>query len=443
MDKYPKFWNEETETMGREELRKIEEKKFLKEMEYVYRKSPFYQKKFQEAGLELGDIKGLEDIAKIPFTEKDEIRKSQETNPPLGRHIACSMEDVVRVYSTSGTTGRPTFIGLTKHDRDNVWRKITTRVIWTWGLRPDDVVAFAVGSFFVAAAAQDGIEEIGATVVPVGLGATDRFVAAFQYLGANATFGTASSALYFADYLPKKGIDPRTFGIRRFVVGGEPGGSIPAVRKKVEDAFGCILVEGMGLGDICGGIWAECDFKQGMHFCGQGLVLPEIIDPNTGKVLELKDGLRGELVYSCIDRECMPLIRFRSHDQIVVIGTEKCECGRTGYRIRCVGRTDDMLIVQGVNVYPSAIKDVASGLIPRTTGEIQIQLEKPGHKVEPPLKIKIEYGKEPGDLGKLKNQLEDLYRSKLICRAEVDLVPEGSLPRFEYKAQLVKKLYEE
>ena len=188
-------------------------------------------------------------------------------------------------------------------------------------------------------------------------------------------------------------------------------------------------------------MWAECEYKNGMHFVGQGACHPEIIDPTTGDVLEVKEGLKGELVYTSIDRECQPLIRFRTRDHVVVTQTT-CECGRTGYCIKCIGRTDDMLIVSGVNVYPSAIRDVVGTLVPKVTGEILIQLVEPPPSVQPPMKIKVEHGQDPGDLRSLKNEIEKLLREKLIFSSDVELVPPGTLPKYEYKAKLVEKGYE-
>jgi phenylacetate-CoA ligase len=178
-----------------------------------------------------------------------------------------------------------------------------------------------------------------------------------------------------------------------------------------------------------------------MHFCGQEYILCELIDPETGEVLEMKDGAKGELVYTHIDRECCPLIRFRSRDHIEV-WTDRCECGRTSFRIRCFGRTDDMLTVLGVNVFPSAIRDVVGSLRPMATGEIQIVLDKPGPAVAPPVMIEVEYGRHVSNLEELKKEIETLLNSRLNFRAAVHLVPEGSLPRFEMKAQLIRKLWE-
>ncbi|MCJ7775589.1 MAG: hypothetical protein MUP08_04315 [Desulfobulbaceae bacterium] len=440
MTKDNKYWNKRMDTLSSDEYVKTQEKSFLRELSYVWQNSQFYQEKFGREGIELGDVKGLDDLKILPFTEKHEIRESLNVAPPLGRHAAVDIGKVIRVYSTSGTTGNPTYIGLTLHDRD-VWRETAMRAMWTCGMRPQHIVPLPIGTFFIAASYGEAIENLGSTLVPVGVGATDRFIAAVKNLGANFVLSTASFPLYLITYCQKKGLEAKTLGIRGFMVGGEPGGGIPHVRRKIEDAFGANVQECMGNGDMLGLMWAECEYKNGMHFVGQGACHPEIIDPTTGDVLEVKEGLKGELVYTSIDRECQPLIRFRTRDHVVVTRTT-CECGRTGYCIKCIGRTDDMLIVSGVNVYPSAIRDVVGNLLPKVTGEILIQLAEPPPSVQPPMKIKVEHGKDIGDLRSLKNEIEKLLREKLIFSSDVELVPPGTLAKYEYKAKLVEKDYE-
>lgn len=441
MEQYSEYWNEDMETLSPERFHDVQEQALLKQLKYVWENSVFYQKKFGEAGLELGDIKGLEDLSKLPFTEKAELRESQLIDPPLGTHRACPREKVKRIYSTSGTTGRPTFIGLTEHDLE-VWREASSRAFWTGGFRPNSIVPLVVSPFFIAASYADAIEAIG-TLVPIGVGATDRLIAAFQHIGANAFLATSSFPLHFATSLEKRGINPKSLGVTAILAGGEPGAAIPSVRQKVEETFGCIFLEMMGNGDMCGEMWSECRYKRGMHFVAQGIVHPEIINPDTGEVLEVKEGTRGELVYTSLDRECIPLVRFRTRDHIEVTQTS-CDCGRTGFGIRVFGRTDDMIIVQGVNVYPAAVRDTVASLSPRTTGAIEIQLYAPPPEGwKPPIHIKIEHGKEAGDLDQLKKDLEALIREKLIFRANVELVAPDSLPKYEYKAKLVSKLYEE
>ena len=442
MADYPSYWNSKQETLSTEEFRLVQEKAFLNELDYVWKNSAFYLQKFTERGLALNDIKGLDDLHKLPFTEKTELRDSQTSQPPLGRHAIVPMEKVARVYSTSGTTGRPTYIGLTRHDI-KVWCESASRALWTGGFRPHSIVPLIVAPYLIADSYTDAIENIGATCLPTGVGATDRLIGAFQNIGANALLATSSFPMHFARSLKERNIEPKSLGLNIILAGGEPGASIPAIRHKVEETFGCIFLEMMGNGDMAGEIWSECKYKRGMHFVAQGIVHPEIIDPDSGEPLEIREGTQGELIYTSLERECMPLIRFRTRDHVVVTQTD-CECGRTGFGIRCIGRTDDMLIVRGVNVYPSAVRDVVSSLVPHTTGAVEIQLNKPPPEGwEPPIPIKVEHGEGSADLLKLKQKIEVLIREKLLFRADVELVPPNSLPKFEYKAKLVRKIYEE
>ncbi len=439
MQQYRAHWSERHESCSSDEFEKIQTDALLRELKHVWEKSEFYQEKFKTAGAEPGDIKGLDDLARLPFTVKTEIRESLAARRPLGKHAATDIGSVLRVYSTSGTTGTPTYIGLTGHDRD-VWRETAMRAMWTCGMRPHHIVPLPIGTFFIAASYGEAIEGLGATLVPVGVGATDRLIGAIKNLGADYILSTASFPLYLIDYCERKGMDPREFGIRGFMIGGEPGGGIPKIRQKMEEAFAAEVRECMGNGDMLGLMWAECEQKNGMHFIAQGACHPEIIDPASGAVLSISKGVQGELVYTSLDRECQPLIRFRTRDHVVVTQTE-CECGRTGYCIKCIGRTDDMLIVSGVNVYPSAIKDVISTFAPRVTGEMVIQLDEPPPGAKPPLKIKVEHGENPGDTGLLGKEIEQMIREKLIFSSKVSLVPPGSLPKFEYKAKLVEETY--
>lgn len=444
MEKWPQFYNERMETLDQEKLGSLQENKLKKQLKYVWKNSPFYQKKLKEAGISPKDFKSLEDLKKFPYTTKDELRESQAQHPPLGDHVAAPMEKIIRIHSSSGTTGQPSFVGITKHDHQ-VWTEITARSIYTQGVRRDDIVLHAVGlTFFVGGLpVKDAIETIGAAFVPIGTGASDRVVATAQLLRANVLHCTPSYALYLSDYVRSKlKTEPSRLGLKKIISGAEPGAGIPSIRKKIQEDFGCLLTEGLGNSDAAPIIFGECPSQKGMHFCAQEYILCELINPDTGGVLEMKDDATGELVYTLIDRECCPLIRFRTRDRVTV-WTSPCDCGRTSFRVRCIGRTDDMLIVLGVNVFPSAVKDVVASLRPRTTGEIQVLLDKPGPAVEPPMKIQVEYSKDVANLNALKHEIENLLKEKLVFKAGVDLVPEGTLPRFEMKAKLIRKLYEE
>lgn len=438
------FLNEKIETMGPDELRPIQEQKFLKQIDYVWEKSQFYQKKFKDHGVERSHIKGLEDLHKLPFTEKDELRKSQEETPPLGSHCIVPIDDIIRIQSSSGTTGVPTFVGITRHDHQ-VWTDITARSLFSKSVRPNDVVIHAVGlTFFVGGLpVKDAIEHIGAAFVPIGTGASDRVVMTTKRLGGNVLHCTPSYAQYFADYVRKNhNMEPSELDFEKLVVGAEPGGGVPAIKKRLQTDYQCLISEGMGNSDAAPIIFGECPAQQGMHFCAQEYIFPELIDPDSGHVIEMKEGAEGELVYTLIDRECCPVVRFRTRDRITVF-TDPCECGRTSFRIRCIGRTDDMLIILGVNVFPSAIKDVITSFRPRVTGDMLILLDKPGPTVTPPLKIQVEYSPGEKDLETLKKELEGRLRDKLVFKADVELVSEGTLPRFEMKANYIRKLYEE
>jgi phenylacetate-CoA ligase len=438
------FLNEKMETMGPEELRSIQEKKFVKQLDYVWGKSLFYQKKFQEHGVERGDIKGLEDLHKLPFTEKDELRKSQEENPPLGSHCITPIDDIIRIHSSSGTTGIPTFVGITRHDH-KVWTEITARSLFSKSVRPTDVMIHAVGlTFFVGGLpVKDATEHIGAAFVPIGTGASDRVVMTTKRLGGNLIHCTPSYALYLADYVRKKlNMEPSELGFEKLVVGAEPGGGVPEIKKRLQEDYQCLVSEGMGNSDAAPIIFGECPAQQGMHFCAQEYIFPELIDPVSEDVLDMTDGAEGELIYTLLDRECCPVVRFRTRDRITVY-SDPCECGRTSFRIRCVGRTDDMLILLGVNVFPSAIKDIVTSFRPSTTGDMLVLLDEPGPKVQPPLKVQVEYTEGVKDLDILKKDLENTLREKLVFRADVELVPEGTLPRYEMKTKLIKNLFEE
>jgi len=235
-------------------------------------------------------------------------------------------------------------------------------------------------------------------------------------------------------------MEPSGLGFKKLILGAEPGGGIPSIKKRLVEDYRCLVSEGMGNSDAAPIIFGECPAGKGMHFCGQEYIFCELIDPDSGEVAEMKDGAQGELVYTLLERECCPVIRFRTRDRIAVF-TDPCECGRTSFRIRCTGRTDDMLIVLGVNVFPSAVKDVVASFRPRTTGDVLILLQEPGPKVQPPLRIQAEFSPGEKDLQGLKKELEAALREKLVFRADVELVPEGVLPRFEMKAKLIKELY--
>ena len=439
-----KYWNPAIETIARADLQDMQAVKLQRQLRYVLDRSPFYMRRFREAGFDAGRLRATTDLAHAPFTYKEELRESQIEHPPLGEHAAVDMKEVLRVHSSTGATGRPTYVGLTRYDRD-VWTEAVSRVYYCEGLRPSDVVihGFGLGFFVGGLPLKDAIERIGATFVPIGAGVSHRLVTSIQHLEATVLTCTPSYAQYLAEFVRHRfGMDPAHLGLRRIMLGAEPGGGISAVRQKIADDFGAFVTEGMGNADLIAVYAGSCDEADGMHFLAPDYMTLEVIDPVTGEVLEWEDGVEGELVATHIDRECVPLVRFRTGDYITV-KISPCPCGRTGPRWTCIGRTDDMMISRGVNVWPSAISNIVGGLRPRTTGAVQILLDAPGPKVDPPLKLQVEYGPEATDLDLLKAELEGLLRRRLNLESDVELLPPGTLPRFEMKAQLIRKLYEE
>lgn len=425
------------------ELTELRFAKLRRQLDYLMDHSAFYRAKLNGTGLQRGKLKGLADLARLPFTTKEELRESQSAQPPLGLHAAVTLRDVVRIHSSTGTTGQPSWVGLTKNDIC-VWTDITGAALTTQGLTSDDVVihAASLALFVGGLPVKDAAESIGATFVPVGTGASEKALMAIQTLGANCLHCTPSYAVYLAEYVRSRfEVQPVELGIRKILCGGEPGGGEPAFRQRITSEWEALVTEGMGNADMAPIIWAECPAQAGMHFTAGDHVIAELIDPDNGHSVEWEDGATGEVVYTATDRECCPLLRFRTRDRVVVLGME-CECGRTGPRIRCVGRTDDMLIVLGVNVFPSAVRDVVAMLVPRSTGAVQILLSEPGPRLAPPLKLVVEYGPGATDLEALRRELEALIRGRLSVAAQVELVPPDTLPRFEMKTQLIRRLYE-
>ncbi len=436
------YFNAAVETMSADEVAAMQSGKLRTQLEYLMAKSPFHARKLADVGAEPCDIRSVADLAGLPFSEKTELRESQARHPPLGEHAAAAMEDVVRVHASSGTTGTPSFIGITDYDKRR-WTECIARSYWAQGLRPGSVFAmglsigFFVGGLPVAAA----VEAVGATLLPIGVGASDRLIASIRSMNADVLATTPSYAIYLAELAREElGVDASQLGIRRLMVGAEPGGGVPEIRKQIEEAWNSRCLEAIGIADLITIHSAECDAQDGCHFMVPDYMVMEIVDPDTGRVVPLDEPEReGELVFTHLDRQCNPMLRFRTRDRVVV-KTAPCPCGRTGPRLRCIGRTDDMLIVRGVNVWPSAVKDVVTGFRPEVSGEVLISVEGLRPTVDPPLRIKVELGSGGGgDPQGLAARIEQALRAKLIVSARVELVPRGVLPRTQMKARLVDR----
>ncbi|NUR76355.1 MAG: AMP-binding protein [Thermoleophilia bacterium] len=402
------------------------------QLEYVFERSAFYRSKL--AGFESAAMGGLAEISHLPLTDKRELRATCTPENPIGTHLCATTSEVVRIYSTSGTTGTPSFVPLTAGDLEN-WVTASARSYAASGIAAGQrvVTTYNAGPF-VAGAALASFERIGLTHIPIGTGSTERLLAAIELLRPEAAVLTPS----YAAYLLECGVDLRASSVVRVLVAGEPGGGEPAFRAKLEAGWGARVTEAMGIGDIGVSLWGECEEQDGMHLGARGFVHVEVIDPETETALELADGITGELVLTHLRHRAAPLLRFRTRDHVEV-RMSPCPCGRTGPRIRCLGRTDDMLIVRGVNVFPSAIREIVSAFEPDVSGQILVRPQAAGVKQEPPLPVSVELAAGRAADEGLADAIRERLRSALVVQTHVELVPWGSLRRSEYKSKLVER----
>ena len=290
---------------------------------------------------------------------------------------------------------------------------------------------------FAAGAALAAFERIGLCHVPVGTGNTERLVRAIELLRPDAAVLTPSYAAHIVEWAAERGFDLRGSSVTRVLVAGEPGGGEPAFRAALEAGWGARVTEAMGIGDIGVSLWGECEAQDGMHLGARGFVHAELIDPDSGKPVEAAHGATGELVLTHLRHRAAPLLRFRTRDH-VELRTSPCPCGRTGPRVRCLGRTDDMLIVRGVNVFPAAVREVVGGFAPEVSGHILVRPEAPGVKQRPPLPVRVELARGAAADDRLAQAIREKLRSALVVDTRVELVPWGTLARSEYKSKLVE-----
>ncbi|MBI2994303.1 MAG: phenylacetate--CoA ligase family protein [Gammaproteobacteria bacterium] len=432
------MFDREVETRDPRDQFRIDHELYAKQIDYLYQRSEFYRRKLREAGFrDRHSVGALDRIADLPFTEKDEIRKTQAENPPFGAHLACNPSDLVRVYSTSGTTGVPCYLGLTHSDLETYATNVArgyTAAGFSRGQRI--AVGFNAGPF-VAGAVYYGFDRIGCTVIPVGTGNTERLVTAIQKVGATGISCTPSYGLYLIDWCHEHGVEPRSLGLTNMITAGEPGGGDPMIRGRIESAFGCRVRESMGIGDISLSVWAEDEDGKGMNLAARGFVYAELIDPVSGRTLPWEHQAEGELVYTALRRQAMPMLRFRSRDHVIV-NMQPNPTGRTGPRIRCIGRTDDMLIIRGVNLFPTAIRSILNEFSPDVGEMFQIRPKARGVSQDPPLPIIVELAKGIGaEPAGLNERVRIEIRSKLLVSTQIAFVPYGTLPRETYKYRLV------
>ena len=364
------IWEREVETATAEDVFRLSSAAWERQFRRLREASPFYARKFREAGLGSSFV-GLGDLANLPFTTKDELKAAIDEDPPFGSNLCVEPNLVKRVYQTSGTTGEPSVLALTRADAET-WTIMGTRTYYATGIHEHNSVLTTFGAGpFVAGHTHFVLLRIGTRSVPVAPGDTRRVLFSLGLGLADTLLATASFAQYLANRLETSDVKSSVRSLTHIVTGGEPGGGIPAIRDHIQNVLGVTVTEVMGIGDVAPSLFGECPHQQGMHFCGTGHIWPELIDSKTREPMKIEPGAVGELVYTSLTREAMPVVRFLSGDIVRIEGTS-CDCERTSFRMRCIGRRDDMFIVRGVNVYPTAILSVVGNFRPRVTGRARV-----------------------------------------------------------------------
>ncbi|MFQ5808052.1 MAG: phenylacetate--CoA ligase family protein [Armatimonadota bacterium] len=425
------IWNRDDECMDPEQRRELQLGRLRDTIARVMASLPLYRDRLGRSGVEPDAIRSVEDLRHLPFTTKDDLRATY----PYGL-FTVPLTEVVRLHASSGTTGRPSLVGYTRDDVA-LWAETMARAISAAGGTSQDIlhVAYGYGLFTGGLGFHYGGELLGCTVVPMSAGNTKRQLMMMRDLGSTLLACTPSYALTLADAAADEGIEPERLKLKSGLFGAEPWSE--GIRTAIEDRLGIFAQDNYGLSEVIGpGVAAECEEKSGLHIFDDHFI-PEIIDPDTGDALA--PGERGELVFTCLTKQCLPLIRYRTGD-LSALDYEPCPCGRTHPRMaRVMGRTDDMLIIRGVNVFPSQIEDVLSRC-PGAAPHYQMVLTRKGRLDM--LEVQVEAGPESwagreDARGELERRIQEDLRAALGVSANVRLVAPKGLPRSEGKAACV------
>ncbi|MDN5347842.1 MAG: phenylacetate-CoA ligase [Clostridia bacterium] len=425
------IWDKENECRPRAEIEKIQLERLKETVERVYARVPFYRQALDARGLRPGDIRCLEDVRLLPFTTKDDLRNHY----PYGL-FAVPLKEVVRIHASSGTTGKPTVVGYTRRDLDT-WAEVVARMVTEAGVTAGDVahISFGYGLFTGAFGLHYGLERVGATVVPASAGNSRRQIMLMRDFGATVLVGTPSYALHLAEVAEAEGVDPRSLNLRLGLFGAEACSE--EMRREIERRWGILATDNYGLSEVIGpGVAGECELKNGQHIA-EDHFLVEVIDPRTGE--PCPPGEPGELVITTLTKEALPLLRYRTRD-ISALMFEPCPCGRTTARLRKIaGRTDDMLIIRGVNVFPSQVESVLmeiEGVAPH----YQLIVSRKGYMDELEVKVEVTerfFNGRFRQLEELAEMIEDRLETVLQLKAKVTLAEPFSIERSEGKAKRV------
>ncbi len=425
------IWNEKIECASREEMTSIQSERLVETVKRIYHNAEPYRKKMQEAGLTPEDIKSIDDLSKLPFTNKQDLRD----NYPFGL-FSVPMSEIVRIHASSGTTGKPTVVGYTRKDLDT-WAEIVTRALCMAGVHREDVVqvAYGYGLFTGGLGMHYGCENLGASVIPISGGNTKKQIQLIQDFGSTVICCTPSYSLYLAEVMEEMNVKKEDTKLRVGIFGAEPW--TENMRKEIESKLGLKAIDIYGLSEIMGpGVSCDCEYQCGMHI-NEDHFIPEIIDPETLK--PLPPGEVGELVFTTITKEGIPLIRYRTHDLTRLI-YDKCECGRTLVRMeKCKGRNDDMLIIRGVNVFPSQIESVLLE-ISETEPHYLLIVDREGTLDTLSLMVEVQeqfFSDEVKKLEGLRKKITNNLQSTLGISVNVKLVEPKTIERTAGKAKRV------
>ena len=440
------YWNEALETLPWAEVERWQAPRIEAMLVPLRERSALYAQLHADVPRDLR-LATLTDLAALPFTLKDHVRVAQDRASdvqPLGDNQAVSTANIVQAIASSGTTGAPLYYGLTARDVE-VFTDAIANTWFTAGLRKNDVVAHLVGLPMVAGGLPyaDGFRRIGAMLCWLGGFPTDRILREMRRLRTTAILATTSFGLYLSEQWNAVG---RETGVpsrlTKVLCGGEPGLNQPEIRERITNGLQIShLREVMGLGDVISAMWGECEAHDGMHFNAQKHVAIELIDPATSEQLPWVAGATGEIVYTAFTREATPLVRYRSRDHALVTGVDRCVCGRTSPRIRCIGRTDDMLIYKGMNVFPTSIRDL---IALRFVGSVEPMLRiwkdsKEQVRFDDPIPVEVEAtpGFDMTQASGLAQAIESTVRAQLQVRVVITVLDAGSLPKSAYKNSLL------
>ena len=428
------YWDQALETQSRRSWDGLKLALLQQHLRHAYAGSPYYRSAWDAAGVHPDQVKSLDDIRRFPFITKSVLRERQLAVPPFGDLVAVPERDIVYISASSGSTGIPTASPFTAQDFDD-WMDYEARQFWSSGLRPEDRYCHSLNfSLFVGGPCVLGAQKLGALSIHAGTVPSERLLTIARQFQATAIWTTPSYAWYLGETAVKEGIDPRKdLAIKRIFVAGEPGGSIPETRQRIEDLWGASVYDYYGLSDIFGACAGMCEEKNGLHWA-EDHILVEVLDPDTQE--PVPEGGRGELVLTTLKKAARPMVRFRTGD-IVSFTDEPCACGRTSQRLLGVhGRLDDMLIIKGVNIFPSDVEAIARK-DPDLTGEYKLVVERENHLDR--LTVQIEKSAAfRGDEADLQRRFARHLKSVTGVHVDVQILPADTLPRETHKAKRVE-----